>query len=72
MNPSANFYRKDVAQSDLCKELRCAGVINTFPTFREIAAHDIHWYGNYFVEGDVHFNMQGNTVVSNEIAKTIR
>lgn len=58
--------------ADLCKELRCAGLINTFPTFRGIAAHDISWYGNYFVEGDVHLNKQGNAVVFGEIAKQIK
>jgi hypothetical protein len=57
--------------TDLCKELRCAGVINVFPAFREIAAHEASWYGKYFVEGDVHFNKQGNTVVFDEIAKRI-
>lgn len=56
---------------DRCQELRCAGVINTFPAFREIAAHDTSWYGNYFVEGDVHFNERGNAVVFDEIAKKI-
>lgn len=57
--------------NDRCQELRCAGVINTFPAFREIAAHDTSWYGNYFVEGDVHFNERGNAVVFDEIAKKI-
>lgn len=57
--------------NDLCKKLACAGVINTFPVFRQIAERDSLWYKEYFIEGDVHFSTLGNSVVFGEIAKTI-
>ena len=57
--------------NDMCKKLSCAGVINTFPAFKQIAAHNPSWYKKYFIEGDVHFSTLGNSVVFGEIAKII-
>ena len=58
--------------NDLCKSLACAGVINTFPVFREIARRNSLWYQEYFVEGDVHLSTLGNAVVFHEMSKTIQ
>jgi hypothetical protein len=54
---------------NLCKNIGCTGVINTFPIFRDIAKSDADWYQTYYIDGDAHFTAKGNEVVFNEIVK---
>jgi hypothetical protein len=52
--------------NELCAEIGCRGVINTFPSFRSQAS-GIDWYSKFFVWGDVHYNRVSNEVVADEI-----
>lgn len=49
---------------DVCAGSACAGVIDTLPRFRELAARNPDWYRAYYVVGDTHFNAAGNRVIS--------
>jgi hypothetical protein len=49
----------------------CAGVIDTFPAFRQRVEADKDWYHSLYVFGDVHFNRAGNQLVFEEIARVI-
>jgi hypothetical protein len=51
--------------SDMCSEIRCRGLINTFPLFRD----EPDWYERFYIAGDVHFNTAGSAVVANALAR---
>ena len=53
--------------TDVCTRHGCAGVIDTIPRFRTLAAGNRRWYGDYYVSGDTHFNRVGNTVVADAL-----
>jgi hypothetical protein len=55
---------------DLCSQIKCSGVINTFPEFKSKMSADSDWYSRYFIVGDVHFNKDGNRVIADELVKT--
>ena len=59
--------------SDFC-ETRCAHFVSLFPFFFEqIEKHGLaDTYEKYYIDGDVHFNKQGNTVIANAIADQLR
>ena len=52
---------------DLCTEIRCEGVIDTFPKFQPSG----DWYRRFYVPGDVHFNKVGNEVIANQLLDTL-
>jgi hypothetical protein len=53
--------------NNTCLEISCSGVINTFDTFRKIAATDSDWVKNYFHTWDIHFNQSGNKVIADSL-----
>lgn len=55
--------------SGVCREFGCAGVVDTFPRFREMAQKHPHWYEELFVIGDVHFSEAGNRVIFQELVQ---
>ncbi|QWE06955.1 hypothetical protein [Polynucleobacter sp. JS-JIR-5-A7] len=58
---------------DACISMsKCAGLINLYPNFIEASRTDPNWYKNLFVEGDIHFNKEGNQIVANELARRIK
>lgn len=57
--------------NNLCKKAMCEGVVDTFPIFRKLAAHNKNWLSDYYLEGDVHFNESGNRVVADQLLKKI-
>jgi hypothetical protein len=56
--------------TSLCEEIRCRGVINTFPIFRA-QARGIDWYDRFYIRGDVHFNALGNQIIADTIIAKI-
>lgn len=56
---------------DVCAAVRCAGVIDTFPDFREYAATHIAWYSDLFVNGDVHYNRAGNEILFKNLSRSL-
>ena len=50
--------------SDTCRRASCAGVIDTIPAFRSIAARDKSWLNTYYISGDTHFSSKGNRIVA--------
>jgi hypothetical protein len=65
--PSTIFDWEEFAK-ELCKEIRCKGVINTFPAFHA----QVDWYDRVYVLGDVHFNTLGNRVVADQIIAALQ
>jgi hypothetical protein len=57
--------------SDVCRRGWCAGVIDTIPAFRSIAARDKAWLNIYYISGDTHFSVRGNRVVADAVLATI-
>jgi hypothetical protein len=51
----------------LCAAGSCAGVIDTIPRFRELAAGERRWLNTYYVSGDTHFSVRGNRVVADAL-----
>lgn len=52
---------------NLCIELECSGVINTFPKFKKYSKNNKDWYHDLYVDGDIHFNKLGNKMIFEEI-----
>lgn len=57
--------------ADLCVEMVCRGLIDTFPAFRAQAASRVDWYKEFYVFGDVHFNKFGNEIVVNHLLTSV-
>ena len=56
---------------DLCNISNCNGVINTFDNFKNYSNKNINWYHDLYIEGDIHFNKNGNEIIAEEISKII-
>lgn len=56
---------------DVCLSAECAGVIDTFPDFRNYAATHRSWYSDLFVNGDVHYNRTGNEIIFNKLKRSL-
>jgi hypothetical protein len=53
---------------DFCR-INCKTFINLFPAlFAEKAAHE-DWYKRLFIYGDVHFSVEGNRIIFDELAR---
>ena len=57
--------------AEVCRKGSCAGVIDTIPAFRRIAAEDRTWLNTYYVSGDTHFTARGNRVVAAELMRAL-
>jgi len=55
----------------LCTRGACAGVVDTIPTFRRIAAEDPGWLGRLYVKGDTHFSREGNRVIADALLQSL-
>ena len=58
--------------AEVCRKSSCAGVIDTIPTFRRIAAKEWSWLNTYYVSGDTHFTPKGNRVVADALVQGLR
>jgi hypothetical protein len=56
---------------NLCREIGCRNVINTFPRFKSFT-NDDDWYKKLFVNGDVHFNKFGNQIIADELVANLK
>ena len=70
LHPSAIFDWEKF-NVDMCHDIQCRGVINTFPRFRLLAGSN-DWYEKLFIHGDVHFNKFGNQVIADEIMAAVK
>jgi len=51
----------------VCAGIRCDGVINAFPHFKEFKKNNLDWYEKLYVQGDMHYSVLGNRMVADEI-----
>ena len=51
----------------VCETAQCAGVIDTFPIFKQYSKENKNWYESLYVKGDVHFNENGNKLIYNAL-----
>ncbi|MBO8205104.1 hypothetical protein [Prochlorococcus marinus] len=56
---------------ELCIEIACAGVINTFPDFLTYKKNSKSWQNELYIRGDMHFNQKGNFVLAEIIANQL-
>ena len=56
---------------NLCLETHCDGVIDATPIFIDYAQKNPNWYFHLYTAGDVHFNRNGNQIISNELKKKL-
>ena len=57
---------------ELCAEIGCAGVINTFPVFFSYKENSKSWQKELYIKGDVHFNKKGNYILAEIIANVLK
>jgi hypothetical protein len=57
--------------TDVCRRVRCAGVIDTIAVFRARGAQDPDWLTTYYLGGDTHFTTRGNRVVADAVLNTV-
>lgn len=57
--------------NELCLEIACRGLINTFPLFRTAAHSNPNWYPQFFVAGDFHLSRTGNQLIADELVKAL-
>lgn len=69
--PAQVVYKDAFSWSDyanqLCQKIQCAGVIDLVGEFRRLSTVDSNWYRNYYIIGDLHFNKEGNRIVSDAL-----
>ena len=56
----------------LCIEIDCAGVIDTFPDFFSYKKNSKSWQKELYIRGDMHFNQKGNFVLAEIIADQLK
>ncbi len=56
----------------VCTEIGCAGVINTFPRFLSYKESSKSWQKELYINGDVHFNQKGNYILAEIIANELK
>jgi hypothetical protein len=61
---------------DWCKG-KCSRFISVFPAFFEVKDQCPHskpgcWYSKYFIFGDVHYNANGDALVADAVAKSLK
>ena len=56
----------------LCIEIDCAGVINTFPDFFSYKKNSKSWQKELYIRGDMHFNQKGNFILAEIIANQLK
>ena len=57
---------------ELCIEIDCSGVINTFPAFFSYKENSKAWQKELFIKGDMHFNQKGNYILAEIIANVLK
>ena len=57
---------------ELCIEIDCSGVINTFPEFLTYKKNTKYWQKDLYIRGDMHFNKKGNFVLAEIIANQLK
>ena len=56
----------------LCIEIDCEGVIDTFPDFFSYKKNSKSWQKELYIRGDMHFNQKGNFVLAEIIADQLK
>jgi len=54
-----------------CIEVKCSGVINSFPSFFSYKKENKSWQKDLYIKGDMHFNRKGNEILANTIASEL-
>ena len=54
-----------------CKEVKCSGVINSFPSFLSYKRENKYWQKDLYIKGDMHFNRMGNEILADTIASEL-
>ena len=62
-------WEKFIEQS--CKEVKCSGVINSFPSFFSYKKGNKDWQKDLYIKGDMHFNRKGNEILADTIASEL-
>jgi hypothetical protein len=62
-----NVFDWEEFGKELCVEIACRELINTFPLFRAEAS----WYSKYFVVGDAHLNDRGNRLIADALLERV-
>ena len=57
---------------ELCIEIVCSGVINTFPEFLTYKKNTKSWQKDLYIRGDMHFNQKGNFILAEIIANQLK
>ena len=63
-----NSFDWEIYAEELCIEISCAGVINTFPFFKSYKDNRRNWQKELYIKGDMHFNKKGNYILAEIIA----
>ena len=56
---------------NICIEIKCSGVIDTFPHFLSYKENSKSWQKELFIRGDMHFNQKGNYILAEIIANEL-
>jgi len=56
---------------NICIEINCSGVIDTFPYFLAYKENSKSWQKELFIRGDMHFNQKGNYILAEIIANEL-
>ncbi len=56
---------------NICIEINCSGVIDTFPSFLSYKENSNSWQKKLFIRGDMHFNQKGNYILAEIIANEL-
>ena len=63
-----NSFDWEIYTEELCIEISCSGVINTFPFFKSYKDNRRNWQKELYIKGDMHFNKKGNYILAEIIA----
>ena len=63
-----NSFNWEQYTNKLCIEINCAGVINSFPIFKNYKENRRNWQQEIYIKGDMHFNKKGNQILAEIIA----
>jgi hypothetical protein len=72
-NDSMLYNKQRLLWKNFCKDVSCERFIDGFEVFDEILLNNsrLEIYRNYYIEGDVHFNINGNKLISNLLEKSL-
>lgn len=57
--------------NEICFVSKCDGVIDLFNYFKNYKLSNQDWYKDLYLNGDIHFNQNGNEIIANKIYEKI-